>query len=151
MGVDDSSPLSVEVINPQQSVFTCPICNTSFSVYSSWTRPLTFRHPEAEIDLTFRCGECGRAFDSRRSASNHHPKRQGRATQPDCGGEAGRLICKFCSDHFPNKRSLGQHIRNQHMAEASRKRAAEWQARESTLWTTDHLFLSGGVDTNQNV
>ena len=154
MGVDDSSTLSVEIIHPQQAVFTCPICNTSFSVYYSWTRHLTFKHPDAKVDLTFRCGECERAFDYRRSVSNHHSKIHGRATQPDRGDEAGRLICEFCSEHFPNKRSLGQHIRNQHMAEASRKRAAEWQARESTLWTTEEhqLFINAlqelGPDSN---
>ena len=128
---------SVEVIYPKQNVFTCPVYNNSFSIYSSWTRHLSEKHPRTKIEKIFRCLDCERTFDSRRSISNHHSKTHGKATATARGNEAGEYICEFCDDHFPAKRSLGQHIRNQHAAEASHKRALEWQSTRINRWSPE--------------
>ena len=93
--------------------------------------------PSVGLNLSFRCGDCGRAFESRRSVSNHHSKTHGKVgQQPDRGNNAGRFVCEFCGDHFPTNRSLGQHIRNRHMAEASSQRTAE-QRSVQRLWSTE--------------
>ena len=83
-------------------------------------------------------------FDSKRSIANHYTRIHGKTTTPPRNSqEAGSFSCDYCNKLYPSKRSLAQHIRNQHAEEASDQRAtqaAKWEAR---YWTErDHqLFL----------
>ncbi len=132
---------TVTISHQGQSSFKCPICEVSFAVYSSWTRHLKTKHTEEGVRCVFCCDVCGREFESKRSAANHHSKTHG-ATSPGRRSEeadAGSFFCEFCSGHFPSERSVSQHIRNQHPAEASDQRATQAKQKEDRFWSPqDH-------------
>ena len=57
--------------------------------------------------------------------------------------DAGSFVCDFCDERFPSKKSVSQHVRNQHASEASNRRAAEAAQRPIRQWLdSEHaLFL----------
>ena len=71
------------------------------------------------------------------------------------GGRApegeGSHVCQYCREPMPSKRSLGQHIQNQHAAEAGKDRAdreAEREANPASMeWTpAEHALFMDGLE-----
>ena len=55
---------------------------------------------------------------------------------------SGSHQCEFCEQFYPNKKSLSQHIRNQHPAEASDKRDQEASKVQPKNWTPKSTLSS---------
>ena len=152
-----NSTLTVRIKYPDQSVFKCPICNTGYSIYSSWTRHLK-THPSEDIKVIFECSGCQKEYDNKKSISNHFTKTHGKASIDRTESPtSGSHLCEFCKQFYPNKRSLSQHIRNQHPAEASDKRDQEASQVQSNNWTPQEhsLFLEAlktlGPSSNKKI
>ena len=134
--------------------FRCPVCSVCYKMYTSFTRHLLQQH-EGLVTLSFMCTHCTYTSSSKRSVSVHHSKThhsERAANQPgpstsglsaSAASESSIHQCSYCSEVLPSRRSLGQHIRNQHAAEASRDRAEAAANTTSRLWTpAEHaLFL----------
>ena len=57
------------------------------------------------------------------------------------------MECEFLNS-YPNKRSLAQHIRNQHAPEANKKRAEEAASEQSRFWSNkEHALFLDALDT----
>ncbi len=91
-----SGPQQVQcrITYPHQASHKCPICNLSYSLYSSWTRHLEKSHPESVVRLTFICEVCAREFSSKRSAANHYTKSHQRLPPPP--QPVGDFKCDYC-------------------------------------------------------
>ena len=106
----------VKIYYLNQLTLKCPICDVCYSFYS---RHITATHPDAELHCQFKCTACEHEFLSRRSVAHHCTKIHGKFNSTSrTRQDAGTLVCEFCDDRF---RSMGQHIRNQHAAEASKQ------------------------------
>ena len=133
----DATPLPSSFQSPPHpevpgGLFRCPDCNTSFKVYTSFTRHL-MQHHEGMVTLSFECAICSVVFSSKRSVSIHYAKAHSGAREAAhrAGGRAPEShVRQYCREPMPSKRSLGQHIRNQHAAEASKDRADREAERE---------------------
>ena len=148
-----ASPVhTLELPYPEDAThpFRCPVCNTSYKVYTSFTRHLQTRH-EGMVALSFRCVRCATVYASKRSASTHHSRaHRGEALTSSAAplppapatSTSSSFTCSYCSQSYPSRRSLGQHIRNSHPAEASRDRARaaaeaprpDWSPAEHSLF-----------------
>ena len=112
--------VSVVINYPNQPIYKCPFCSICYSIYTSWTRHLKVVHSSHPIGITFKCNKCPEESENRHSISAHYTKAHGQVpTERPYSTKSGGLKCDFCNKYYPTKRSLGQHIRNQHGAEAS--------------------------------
>ena len=141
--------------DPLGKPFRCPLCAVSFKVYTSFTRHLQQRH-DGLVSLSFQCDQCSAVYPSKRSVSIHYAKAHvgardaARHSRPEGGAqprEGGGHVCGYCGDHMPSKRSLGQHIRNRHAAEASRDRARLADNPAAREWTpAEHARFMDGLE-----
>ena len=132
---------SATILYPSQTVFTCPVCSSNYSIFSSWTRHLK-SHTTARVDCKFKCSTCDKEYDSRRAVSSHHGKSHG-AAQISRMSNSGEYHCEFCHQYYPSIKSRSQHIRNQHAAKARKQRASQASQQPSRQWSTQehNMFL----------
>ncbi len=128
--------------------FGCPVCSISFRLFTSFTRHAANKHP-GQVQFLFECALCKQSYATKRSVSIHHAKMhsaqretidricsRNQTSSPNSSFEG--LRCPYCEDVVPSKRSLGQHIRNQHAAEASYDRDHDAQTiRPTREWSLD--------------
>ena len=146
---DEDLPV-IKVKFPDQTVYTCPVCDSQYAIFSSWTRHLRNKH-DLQSPLVFICSGCNLEFTSKKSATSHYNKEHGpsgpmgRAERTSLS--AGNYLCDFCQEKFPNKRSKSQHIRNAHADKASEQRDLQATTSTSRYWTdAEHtLFLEALV------
>ncbi len=144
-----SSPHELEFPYPEVAgqLFRCPVCSLSYKMFTSFTRHVAKKHPR-EVSFSFKCTQCDQPYRTKRSVSIHfakaHLELSGHPSAlTDSPASAEELACEYCEERLPYKRSLGQHIRNQHAAEASHDSDLEAASHISRLWTdAEHaLFL----------
>ena len=126
----------VLILYPTQTIYTRPLCQKDYAIYSSWTRHLSCDHPTHKVEMVFECSACGQQYPSKRSVATHFRKSHDDLSEPDRSQPtSGSWNCEFCISKYPTKKSLGQHVRNNHASEASEKRDHSIRRSQKTTLT----------------
>jgi len=122
--IEHEGEWTIVVEVPKQTTFSCPLCETSFNIFSSLTRHLKLKHPKLNTTILHRCWECGEQFQNRKELGTHSKRSHDNppALQPK---RLGEYPCSFCDESFASERSRSGHERSQHPILVSKKLAIE--------------------------
>ncbi|KAL5509854.1 hypothetical protein EMCRGX_G005293 [Ephydatia muelleri] len=129
------SPIDFVVTHPSQTRFTCPACKLTYTTHHSLVRHVGVSHARLNLNITFQCALCDYANANLRATANHYRLAHGAAVPPRDVIGSDEKACPFCPRTFPSTRSCAQHIREQHMREASEQRAQEAAEKEKQRGT----------------
>ena len=144
----------VRRVHGRKSAFSCRECGEIFA-----TRRGLIPHTDncrgvAMLERSHRCRDCPMRFVTESSLKLHHDLALcgGRDSRDDGGdGVQGRVMpslsCHFCGSTWCTKRSLSQHIRNKHMSESQKERAAPAEQSSRVVWTEEKRLCFSGRQT----
>lgn len=116
--------------HPSQIRFTCSACKLTYTTHHSLVRHVSVSHAHLQLNITFQCTLCEYVNANLKATANHYRLTHGAAVPPVEVVGSNEKACPFCSQTFPSTHSCSQHIRGQHMREASEQRAREAAEKE---------------------
>ena len=73
----DEEDLSViRVQFPDQTIYTCPVCDSQYAIFSSWTRHLRNKH-DLKPTLVFVCSGWDLEFTNKKTVTSHYNREHG--------------------------------------------------------------------------